>query len=347
MAASHGWACATAGLLLATAATAQGNPPPEVFFGAPDIEEAVLSPSGKRLAITSAKGAKRVGLIVLDLAEGGKITRPVQAAREDVVNVHWVNDDRLVFSLGDLSGEHHHAPGLFAVNADGSALRPLVARRSRFGTGTPDYTQLDWNHRLRLVPAARPGKPNDEVLLTEHDRRAQALVWIDTRTGTTRRVATNAPGGNIHWVLDAQGEPRATLTFKDDRVQAHWLRPGGSQWEQLFDTTLLQLPFALAGADGSGTLYVTHTPKGIDHSVLTRYDERTKAPAEPAQVITPGFDFTGHLISEGDVTLGVRVLADSETTVWLDPRMAKFQSVAAGPWRRGPSRADRSRDAHA
>ena len=41
MAASHGWACATAGLLLATAATAQGNPPPEVFFGAPDIEEAV------------------------------------------------------------------------------------------------------------------------------------------------------------------------------------------------------------------------------------------------------------------------------------------------------------------
>jgi hypothetical protein len=70
MATLHGrGAGAIAGLLLAAAA-AQAAPPPEVFFGAPDIEEAVLSPSGKRLAITSAKGAKRVGLIVLDLAPG-------------------------------------------------------------------------------------------------------------------------------------------------------------------------------------------------------------------------------------------------------------------------------------
>lgn len=329
MATLHGYAGAIAGFLLAAAAAAQAAPPPpEVFFGAPDIEEAVLSPSGKRLAITSAKGAKRVGLVVLDLAPGGKITRPVQFAREDVAGIHWVNDDRLLFHLADLSGERFLAPGLFAVDADGSAMRPLIARRSRFGSGTPDYTVLDWHHRLRHVPAMRPGEANEEVLLTEHDGRTQSLVWINTRTSMTRRVATKAPGANIQWLLDAQGEPRATLTFKDDRVQAYWLKPGGSEWEQLFDTEVLKQPFHLAGVDSSGTLYVTHTPKGGAQSVLTRYDVQAKAPAETALVTTPGFDFSGHLIMEGDTTLGVRVLADSETTAWLDPRMAKFQQEA-------------------
>jgi len=316
-----------AALLVAASAHAAPPPPPEVFFGAPDIQEAELSPSGKRLAIMSAKGAKRVGLIVLDLGAGGKLTRLVQSPKEDVVNVHWVNDDRLLFSYADLSGERHQAPGLFAINVDGSAWTQITERQSRFGInkGAPDYDKLDWSFRLGLVPAVRPGEVNEEVLLTDHDHGALALTWVNTRTVVTRRVTTTAPGNNIQWLLDAQGEPRATVTFKDDRVQAYWLKPGGTQWEQLFDTTVLKQPFKLVGVDSSGMLYVTHVPKGGTQSVLTRYDAVAKAPAVPAMVTTPGFDFAGVLIKEGDSMLGVRVDADGESTVWQDPRMVKFQ----------------------
>jgi dipeptidyl aminopeptidase/acylaminoacyl peptidase len=313
--------------LLATAAAHAAPPPPEVFFSAPDIQEAELSPSGKRLAITTAKGAKRVGLIVLDLGAGGKISRLVQAPKEDVVNVHWVNDDRLLFSYADLSGERYQAPGLFAINADGTALKQIVGRRSHFGVnvGTPDYSLLDWTYHLRLVPAMRPGEPNEEVLLADYDHGAQALTWVDTRTNMTRRVTTKAPGNNTQWLLDAHGEPRATVTFKNDRVQAYWLKPGGTEWEQLFDTPVLKQPFGLAGVDSNGALYVTHVPKGATQTVLARYDAAAKAPAANALVATPGFDVLGDFIKEGDVTLGVRVDPDGETTVWLDPRMAKFQ----------------------
>ena len=46
---------------------------------------------------------------------------------------HGCMDDRLVFSFADLSGERLRAPGLFAVNADGSGFQPLIARQSRYG----------------------------------------------------------------------------------------------------------------------------------------------------------------------------------------------------------------------
>jgi len=300
-------AVTVAGLLATAAAHAGPPPPPEVFFGTPDIQEAHLSPSGKRLAITTAKGDKRVGLIVLDLEAGGTITRPVQLPESDVVSVRWLNDDRLLFSKG-LIKQRQLSFGLYVVNVDGSALK-----------------WVNYKGRVRLVPAMRPGEANEEVMLMDSIRGAKVLTWVNTLNGNIRDVTTTAPGDNIQWLLDAHGEPRATLTFKNDRVQAYWRKPGGSAWEQLYDTPVLKPPFELADVDSNGALYVTHVPKGASQSVLARYDAAARAPAASALVATPGFDFNGEFIKEGDVTLGVRVDSDGETTVWLHPRMARFQ----------------------
>lgn len=305
-------------------------PPPEVFFGDADIGEAVLSPSGKRLAITTAKGTKRVGLVVLDLGPGGKLTRTVHYRDEDVTGVHWLNDDRLLYSRTDLSGEHWRPAGLNAVNVDGSGLRQIIERSSRFGInkGAPDYSVLDWNHQLRFIPEPRPGQPNEEVMVTAYDQRTTSLLWVNTRNGMTRPVTTQAPPGDVRqWLVDTRGIPRAAMTFNDERVQAYRLKPGTSQWEQLFDTPVLKQPFELHDVDANGTLYLTHAPKGSSHAVLTRYDVDAKGPATAAMVSTPGFDFTGHLVREGDAVLGVRALVDSETTVWLNEDMRSFQAL--------------------
>ncbi|WP_457421980.1 hypothetical protein [Roseateles sp. P5_E7] len=85
----------TAASFAASFAASAAPPPAEVFFGDADIGRTMLSPSGKRLAITTAKGAGRVGLVVLDLAPGGKLTRVTQSASADVSEVQWVNEDRL------------------------------------------------------------------------------------------------------------------------------------------------------------------------------------------------------------------------------------------------------------
>jgi len=321
---------------LAVAALQAGAapPPPEAFFSDPDIGETVLSPSGKRLAITSAKGAKRVGLIVMDLAPGGKIDRVVQSAGSDVVQVRWVNEDRLVFSLTDLgeaSGSHTKAPGLFAVNADGSRMRMLVRQTSNVFRSDGTYPDaLHWNHRVMMIPEPRDGEANDRVLLAEmggvHGAYVESPVWINVNTGDTRAYTAAAPSNGYRWIVDDRGTVRAIQTLKNDRFQAHWLPPGKTEWVQLYDTTFYEQPFDIEAVADDGSLYVSHVPKGGSQRVLARYDAQAKAPADPPLVRAPGFDFDGYLIKEGGVVLGARTTADSEATVWLDERMKKFQA---------------------
>ena len=113
--------------------TAAALLPAEAFFKNPDVLDAQLSPSGTKLAITTAAGGKRVALVVIDLSPEARMNRPTVFSDADVVRFSWVNNNRLVFSVADLqtgSGEvRYTAPGLYGVDADGSNLRQLVARK--------------------------------------------------------------------------------------------------------------------------------------------------------------------------------------------------------------------------
>lgn len=123
-----GWVCA---VLLQGAVAAP--PAAEAFFKDADIVEATLSPSGTRLAITTTLGVGRAGLAILDMTPGAKLNRIVQFRDGDVEDVYWVNDERLVFGVVDYSegsGQPNGAPGLFAVNPDGSDMLRLVRRQA-------------------------------------------------------------------------------------------------------------------------------------------------------------------------------------------------------------------------
>ncbi|WP_458232700.1 prolyl oligopeptidase family serine peptidase [Roseateles sp. P5_E8] len=294
----------------------QAAPPPaEVFFRDPDIAQALLSPSGKQLAFTSAKGASRVGLVVMNLADG-KLMRVMQSAKLDVAWARWISEEQLLVGMADTTEGRLGASPMYAVNADGNKLR-IVSGGGR---------------RLLRVPEPRAGQANEEVLLSydqstlAHDLWVEVPQWVNTRTGQRRDFSSLAPTHNVQWLTDAQGVARATLTLGRDRVQAYWLPPGQSEWQQLFDTSVIDQPFRLESVDDKGTLYVSHVPKGSQLRVLARYDTATKAPAEPPLVRTPGFDFNGNFIQEAGAVLGVRATADSEVTVWLDERMKKFQA---------------------
>ncbi|RZL31323.1 MAG: S9 family peptidase [Rubrivivax sp.] len=233
--------------------------------------------------------------------------------------------------LGEASGSHSKAPGLFAVNADGSRMRMLVRQTQNFITtdGT-DRDALHWNHRLKMIPEPGAGVKNDQLLLVEMGGvdgfYVESPVWMNVNTGSTRAYTDAAPANSFHWVVNDQGAPRATVAMKDGRVQAHWLPPGKTEWAQLYDAPSLNQPFQLEGVSAQGELYVSHVPKGGTYRVLTRYDAQAQAPMDPPLVRVPGFDFQGHLIREGGTVLGVRTMADSEATVWLDERMKKFQA---------------------
>ncbi|WP_422016303.1 prolyl oligopeptidase family serine peptidase [Roseateles sp.] len=327
-------ACAAVFVAGLGAQAANAAPPPETFYRKPDVSEALLSPSGRWLAITGAMGAERAGLVIFDVKNGGQPRRIVQFADGDVTNVKWVNDDRLVFSALDFaegSGRGRGAWGLFAVNADGSKRIQLVRRLgSRTVRDPASGGLLEWNHRLISTPLQREGSTSAEVLVarfTVNERRTLTPLWLDTLTGRTRSTDFKLPTDTVDLLTDPHGNARVAITRQDGRLAAFWRAPGSEEWTPLYESTLNHEPFHPHSVDSAGNLYVT-LPRGPEgYSVLARYDFARHAPEAQDMVVTPGFDFNGSLRVENDGQLrGVRVETDVETTVWLTDGMKGIQA---------------------
>ena len=316
--------------------------PLEHFFQRPAVLEAKLSPSGSHVALTTSRGGARVGVVVVALAPPFAARQVALFSDADVTDFDWVSDKRLVFSLTDLeagSGEdRRYAPGLFAVDADGSALRLLVRRQWApfMVDGSRRNDALEWFHRLLHVPLPQDGVQADEVVIgamefNGNDLHALNPLWLNTRNGLTRSISLpGAPDNAVHWMFDSKGQPRLALTRGKGRSVLHWRGPGDAQWRVIADDPLLSQRFTPKAVGDDGTLYLTH-PEGPDGTeVLTRFDFATMAPASPPLVRAPGFDFRGGLIQEraGAAALGVRVKTDAESTVWFDDVMKRFQATA-------------------
>ena len=333
--------------LLAAAVASAAEPaapltpiPLERFFQQPAVLEAKLSPSGRRLAITTARGAKRVGLVVITLGAELTARGVTNYDNADVVNFDWVGDDRLVYSLVDLQvggGDwRQRHPGLFAVDADGSHLITLIRR---FHTRAIDEAMqttvtLNASHELLQVPTPQAGARADEVVIGAwgfnggHFTGYQPL-WLNVRSGSTRpMLLPGGPGTAYHWVFDSKGEARAAVTRWEGRSALHWRGPGETTWRVLAKYAVLAAPFEPVAVTDDGSFYITHAVGPRGEEVLTRFDFTTLAPAVQPVLSTPGFDFRGGLVrgEPGAPPLGVRVDTDAASTVWFDEGMKRFQA---------------------
>ncbi|PZP33390.1 MAG: S9 family peptidase [Roseateles depolymerans] len=316
--------------------------PAENFFQPAEMSETQLSPSGRYLALTTSKIGGRRALYVFDLNPGG---RPTQAARFqglDVVGVRWVNEDRLLFNVVDLSlgsgSNYHEPPGLYAVDRDGDNLRELVRRTVSQGDGGSKIRDrsLAPNHLLLRVPPAREGAANDEVIVgearfnTAYEVTAIRPIVVNVNTGQSRRMPDlAAPASTAEWLFDAAGEPRIAVSVDEMEVRILYREPGQSEWRQIARGNQLAMPFTPRFFDASGRLYVTQREGAGGVSVLKRFDFKTGAPEPQPFVSTGRFDFQGDpVLSPDGELLGIRVTTDAEDTVWLNPAMKAFQEKA-------------------
>lgn len=312
--------------------------PAEAFFREPQVLQALLSPSGAKLAVTTARGAQRVSLVVFDLLRGGPPLRAAQFADVDISRVEWLGEDRLVFSVIDLqagSGDDQFVgPGLYAVGADGAGLQPLVLRRSQLiVAGTPlSRRALPPNHVLLAVPPPAAGQPAEEVLLGSLRRNGgfveMSPVWLNVRSLRTRHVELgDAPTGVVRWLIDPLGIPRVAVSVDGQRQRVHWRGPGSDRWDLLDDSPMLDPRFRPEHVDGAGQLFVTRLEGPQQRASLTRFDFAARAPAAEPWLAVDGFDFSGSVLTgdPGQPAVGVRVEADVETTVWVDAAMKRFQ----------------------
>lgn len=305
------------------------------FYSQPVISGAALSPSGRWIALkVLAQG--HVGLAVFDPQEW-KLQGIVAIYRDsDVGQFGWVDDQRLVFDLQDNqrgAGEQRWWPGLFSVDRDGGNPRQLVNMVKPFVTDTPFRRNdpLEPWHTWR-------GTPNDgsgDVIIAEHlwdvarEFRGYEVKRLNVRTGRTTTIALGAPGNVRNWLFNARGEPKLVVTRSEGRGAYFWRDAAGKDWRRIAEFSWLNAPFIPRFVGAQGDLYVSQTD-GTGAQVLRRFDFATGRPRAEALVSTPGFDFSGEVVSEtpGSRTLGVRVVTDAETTVWFDPKMTALQKAA-------------------
>jgi dipeptidyl aminopeptidase/acylaminoacyl peptidase len=318
-------------LVSCSLAAAAATPPPiENFFENPAFSDAQLSPNARFLGAKLSRPGQRDALVVIDLATNAAKVVAV-FADFDIGRFYWVNNERLVYSAAEndvAQRDTHMAPGLFAVNRDGTDYRQLATRGFRKLQEHAVINILPWNTFLlrqrgpegsASVYVTNPEyAPNDEL---DHI----SLQRLDTRTG--RAVPINRPAGTRYWLLDQKGEPRLVGTLEKEMEVVYYRDPGTDNWRKLAQFNAYTLgpdtiePVAF-GLDGA--LYVT-ARAGRDKTALYRFDVVTgKRAAEPI-VELKDYDFTGRLLFANDKLLGVRVLSDARSTVWFDAGMKALQ----------------------
>jgi len=326
---------ASAVLLCTGASALAADAPPAIdFFRLPQIEAATMSPSGRAIAATVGTDTGRMQLAVIELGEKLAVKVIAGSSDADVSDFHWVNDERLVYTLSDntRATAYRLPTGLFAVNRDGSGYRELIERRTRFErvvNTTIERRVLPWNFAFH---SARGGDAN--VIVQEYkydddgDLRTTLLHLLDTQTGQRRALPGPREASVRRWTVDVQGRPRAAVAI-DGAAARVLLRQGdGDEWTVVATGNRNRGDYPKPVAvDDSGAMYALRGQGAQGTSALFRFDPDKRAEDPRPLLAVDGFDFTGSLVQDSATgrLIGARYTADALATHWFDPKLRELQ----------------------
>ncbi|MFN7571878.1 MAG: alpha/beta hydrolase family protein [Betaproteobacteria bacterium] len=317
--------------------------PPAAFFRNPAFASASLSPDGKLIAALVPGASGRLVLAVFDPADFSKSRIVAALADADVGRLRWVSDRRLVFSAIDLAsgGGEQDAPGLYAVDADGSDFRQLADRNWRgFVTGGRSLSDrsLPW---YTFFEGTTRSRTNDDIFVTQvpYDRLSArpgreapstALFRLNTRAVRLTSLSASS-SGSVHWGFDANDQPRVMVVDKEGRTTIHYRDPDADKWREVAQAASVSgASFrVLALRDGS-TAIVWARRGGGDTSALYLLDAARGVFDEQPLVSVRGFDFSGSILldpGEDNRLLGMHFESDAPGTVWLHPGWREVQAA--------------------
>ena len=320
----------------ATAALAAEPFSLEEFFKNPSLAGPTLSRSGKYLAATAPlKG--RMNLMVLDL-DTRKGTLLTSFEDFDVIDVHWVGNDRLVFSLGQANSPtgpgQFDGGGLFVVGRDGTGSRRLATtvRESR------GRNQL---HRSLSFHSTIPGN-SDEIIAEGNMTSADSedLYRLNLNNGRTVLLTSGRPADlTSDWLLDSKQVPRVVVAnVRNELTRVVYYRKGeSSAWEEIArysrDKGAVIVPLAFESDD---QMLQVATNKDRDTMAVYRYDPNSKKlgdlvaahPRYDMGANSEGQTVPGAVIHpETNQILGYRVEADKPEITWIDEGRVKTQKL--------------------
>ncbi len=295
-----------------------------------------MSPNGLQAAAAMAGGPQgRRRLVALNLDDWSKSKLLASFSDAYIETIHWVNDERLVFTLSDTQSAYaaQRGEGLYAVDRDGLSPPRLLIQRHWTGVTAPaSRRELDGSHRLFSV--LRDG--SSDVVIAQHvfDNRWRLnnvnLLRVDTHSAGTQLLSAQAPERSTGWALDAQGRARVAVARVNGKTRVHGKASADAPWALLreFDGPAAAVAFAPLAVDRQDRLYaVAADGSSADTTALLRLDLRTAGAVPQALLKLEDHDFVGRLIfgANGEL-LGVRHLAQERGTHWFNPPLQQLQA---------------------
>jgi|SRR5450830_341681 len=323
-------------LLSCSQAVLAAPPPAEAFFGEPEISRAVLSPKGHYVAYlyTDAKRRQMVQIRDTRNLEKATVAAISQGADAPIYAIHWVNEDRLTFTVKDMRIEFEGNYEEIAVNRDGSNVTHLISgnwyhRQEKTGSHMKD--------RVLTAAYAYYGPTHDgsdDIVVEKHlwnntDRQPESsrLYRLNTRTRILSDLLPGTQPARVQqWLLDTDDTPRIAYSKDKGRCILSYREKDGKDWTEISNAECYRdTMFAPEFFDSRNTLYVTANYKG--HKALYTFDIAKRQRAAEPLLVLDGFDFNGspQIDYAARKLLGLDFQSDAYSTVWFDSAMKAFQ----------------------
>lgn len=311
----------------------------EDFFRPPAIVSARLNPGGSHLALMIHEPATdSTGLRILDLTTK-HIAGLTGTTLYDIHDLHWVGDERLVFTV---TRDNLYAVGLYTSKRDLARTPTVLNERDVVQVlGTPDARPdhlLVWVRR-EARNHGRPGR------LVEISLKRRSEHGFDTDSTVVSSTLALPPGEGVRdWLTDRAGEVRYALSHQDGRLTLYRREPDKT-WTRLNLDPEQVHPLAV-DANPDVLLIARLTPAGLRE--LVRINTRDGS-AGPVLHTDEKYDFSNgrvHHATGSRELLALSYARQAPLQVPLTPEEARLQrSVDASlPRDRVNLIVDRSRD---
>lgn len=331
-----------AGALLALAHPVHAQAPAptltvEEIWKQPQLSGPILSRDGKYMAATVPLNG-RMNLIVMELG-----TRNVRALTNydifDVLNVRWVGNDRLLYTLGQADSPtgpgQFDGGGLYMASRDGKEGRRIAMTvREMRASGQRVYRTLSY---FRPIPGS-----DEEVIAIGNmtDARSNDLYRLNVVSGRYTLLTSGRPSEYAdEWILDSKLVPRVLTAGVKDKLTrvVYYRKDDKSEWVEIarFEANKGPAFVPLAFESDDRTLQVASNG-GRDTMAVYRYDPEAKKLGELIAQ-HPRYDMGANALGQrvaGVITeprtdriLGYAVNGAKPEAVWLDAKYAAIQAA--------------------
>jgi dienelactone hydrolase len=325
--------------LLAPAVHAATPPAVASFFQTAQIDHVTLSPGGGHVAMTVMLDGGQQALVIRDTAKPTevKVVGQADVTRAGFLHVHWINDQRIGYTIKNAHMGARTNNDEFAVDRDGNNHKHLIngnwAHKPETATGSlmASKVMLTADHAFHSVTT----DGSDEVLVEKYTWNggdlapaSARLYLLNTRSGGIRQAYEGAqPELSRYWLADNEAQPRLVQSVIKGRCISSYRKPDNSGWVELDNGTCYRdKRFTPLFFDGANTLFVKAVHKG--QLALFRYDLKTMQLASDPLLETPGFDFSGAPVIDypSKRMVGLHLNTDAGGTVWFNAALKAEQA---------------------